>query len=254
MAKRIEHRWIDGIEHKRCSGAKEEPPHWVSIDNFSPKKICWDGLYHLCRKCASNSSRDSSREYSRKQRSTSSGRVKLRNVQRRRRSTPEGREKSNAVSRKARATPQGREKSRAAARRACAKGYAVNPRKYQDRITARLARKAGFEGDFDAMMNDKYDLQEGQCCYCPDLIVDKRATPPNTPGTYEDEHVIADSKGGRWDETNMVCACQPCNSSKGDMDPQEWFAQDPRRLTIFLRVHGPLDAEWFQAMMKDLRD
>lgn len=36
------------------------------------------------------------------------------------------------------------------------------------------------------------------------------------------DHVVPRSKGGCDSETNLVTACQPCNSSKKDRDLSEW--------------------------------
>ena len=36
------------------------------------------------------------------------------------------------------------------------------------------------------------------------------------------DHVIPKSKGGTHDETNLVTACNSCNSSKNGRTPEEW--------------------------------
>lgn len=38
------------------------------------------------------------------------------------------------------------------------------------------------------------------------------------------DHVIPHSKGGRRDPDNLVAACPPCNTSKGDRTLTEWCA------------------------------
>jgi 5-methylcytosine-specific restriction endonuclease McrA len=131
--------------------------------------------------------------------------------------------------------------------------YAADPQKYRDLFAARRARKAGYKGDFNEMMNLKYDHQEGQCPYCGDLIGDRRRE-DNPDNPYQDEHVWPDSDGGLWDETNMVAACEHCNKAKHDKDPREWFTEEPSRLETFLAVHGPLEADWFVEMMKTLEE
>ena len=41
------------------------------------------------------------------------------------------------------------------------------------------------------------------------------------------DHIIPQSKGGKDEKTNVVCACKKCNYSKGHTDWSEWFkAQD----------------------------
>ncbi|WKN44340.1 HNH endonuclease [Tunicatimonas pelagia] len=64
------------------------------------------------------------------------------------------------------------------------------------------------------------------------------------------DHVIPRSKGGKTSWANLVTACQPCNTQKGDRRPHEAnlkLQQKPHRPTylIFLRDHsGSMRKEW----------
>ncbi len=49
------------------------------------------------------------------------------------------------------------------------------------------------------------------CAYCAD-----------TSGPFHLDHVFPWSRGGKHTTENLVVACQPCNSSKADMTPEEW--------------------------------
>ena len=149
--------------------------------------------------------------------------------------------------RELRSTPEGREASNVTAR----KTYANNRQKYIDKSSDRQARKHGYMNDeeFSAMMKIIFERQGNLDCYTGDELLDKRATPPNTPGQYEDEHVWPESDGGAWDETNMACAGQSVNGSKHDKDPRDLFTEHPEYLENFLKIRGPLDAIWFTEMV-----
>lgn len=43
-------------------------------------------------------------------------------------------------------------------------------------------------------------------------------------GPFHHDHLFPHSKGGRDDSGNLVLACVPCNSSKGDKTLMEWVA------------------------------
>lgn len=54
--------------------------------------------------------------------------------------------------------------------------------------------------------------RDGYCCrYCG-----------ATDGPFHLDHVLPWSRGGKHTTGNLVVACQPCNSSKSDMTPEEW--------------------------------
>jgi len=54
-------------------------------------------------------------------------------------------------------------------------------------------------------------LTTGQCFYCS-----------TTEGPFQLEHYIPLSKGGPTTRNNVVCACEPCNQSKGNKWPWEF--------------------------------
>lgn len=51
------------------------------------------------------------------------------------------------------------------------------------------------------------------CCYCGDDVSDDPQC----------DHVLPISRGGQNSLDNLVTACRPCNSSKGDKTPEEWL-------------------------------
>lgn len=71
---------------------------------------------------------------------------------------------------------------------------------------------------------------EPVCAYC------------DKPGTLHRDHVVPRSRGGPDNATNIVMACQSCNSSKGDTLPSEWMGDRcPHRvLLIEARVNAKL--------------
>ena len=52
------------------------------------------------------------------------------------------------------------------------------------------------------------------------------------------DHIVPKSRGGEDVRSNLVPACQPCNSSKGALTPHEWWAK---------RHTEPMPAHWPQA-------
>jgi 5-methylcytosine-specific restriction endonuclease McrA len=84
----------------------------------------------------------------------------------------------------------------------------------------RRAREAGAPGDFTYAQIMRQYLKQGQvCAYCNTKPV----------GLPDPEHVLALSRGGRNDMTNLVAACRPCNTDKGDLTLEEWAASRQRR-------------------------
>jgi 5-methylcytosine-specific restriction endonuclease McrA len=53
------------------------------------------------------------------------------------------------------------------------------------------------------------------------------------------DHVVPKSRGGRDEWTNLIAACSPCNSGKGDRTPLEWG----RRLLWLPYAPSAVDAE-----------
>jgi hypothetical protein len=58
--------------------------------------------------------------------------------------------------------------------------------------------------------------QNDYCWYCG-----KKMSPVN----LTKDHVFPRSKGGENDMDNIIMVCKNCNSSKGDMDLFEWYAE-----------------------------
>jgi hypothetical protein len=66
------------------------------------------------------------------------------------------------------------------------------------------------------------------------------------PGVLHRDHVVPRSRGGPDDATNIVMACQPCNSAKCDQLPSEWLGDrcPPKVLLIEARVHAKLKSSF----------
>lgn len=64
------------------------------------------------------------------------------------------------------------------------------------------------------------------------------------------DHVIPRSRGGRTSWDNLITACKPCNSKKGDLTPEEAgmpLMQEPFKpsFVMFLRdFHGRISRDW----------
>lgn len=92
-----------------------------------------------------------------------------------------------------------------------------------------------------------FKRDEGKCQYCgstKDLTLD---------------HVLPRSKGGRSTWDNLVSACKPCNSRKGDLTPEEAkmpLSRPPFKpsFIMFLRdFSGKAQEEWKPYLGKSLK-
>lgn len=91
---------------------------------------------------------------------------------------------------------------------------ARNPEKKRAAKLARRARAANAPGKHSAAdIRRQRDAQGGRCFWCGSAL---------GPGHHVD-HLIALSRGGTNDASNLVLACQRCNTSKGDKLPTEWI-------------------------------
>jgi len=69
-----------------------------------------------------------------------------------------------------------------------------------------------------------FTAQRGKCYYCG-----KKLTPPGKgkkqghQRSYQVDHIVPLSRGGRNDRDNLVLACPPCNESKGGRLLCEWI-------------------------------
>jgi 5-methylcytosine-specific restriction endonuclease McrA len=85
---------------------------------------------------------------------------------------------------------------------------------------ARRAREHNAPGTFRySQVMRQYAAQGHACAYC------------HLPakGLPDPEHVTPLSRGGRNDMSNIVAACRPCNTDKGDLTLEEWQAERERR-------------------------
>jgi len=69
----------------------------------------------------------------------------------------------------------------------------------------------------DLLNNNLAKIQNNNYCwYCGKEVVPTKLTK---------DHVFPRSKGGDNDMDNIIMVCKSCNSSKGDMDLFEWYAE-----------------------------
>ena len=57
-----------------------------------------------------------------------------------------------------------------------------------------------------------FKRDRGLCAYCGDAICENQA---------EAEHIIPNSRGGKYSWMNLVISCRPCNQRKGNRAPEQ---------------------------------
>lgn len=57
-----------------------------------------------------------------------------------------------------------------------------------------------------------FKRDRGLCAYCGDAIQENQA---------EAEHIIPNSRGGKYSWMNLVISCRPCNQRKGNCTPEQ---------------------------------
>ena len=89
-----------------------------------------------------------------------------------------------------------------------------------------IARNAPDQVSVFVALNDKglYYRDHGVCMYCGCAL---------THNAFQREHVVPESKGGKFTWDNIVIACGPCNQKKGDQMPTgQWKPKKmPRKPT-----------------------
>jgi 5-methylcytosine-specific restriction endonuclease McrA len=91
--------------------------------------------------------------------------------------------------------------------RKTASGRALNARKN----ALRRSRVKGMRNDFTAEQWETLKIAYGErCAYCGQVT------------ELTQDHVIPLAQGGEHTALNIVPACQPCNSRKGNRTPEQW--------------------------------
>lgn len=97
----------------------------------------------------------------------------------------------------------------------------ANPHVYRAHAENRRARKLGAGGSYTAQQIDNLVvLQRHKCVGCGVSI--KRG--------FEVDHIVALSKGGSSDISNIQLLCRPCNRSKHNKLPEQWAREQGRLL------------------------
>lgn len=97
---------------------------------------------------------------------------------------------------------------------------------------ARRAREHNASGSFRySQVMAQYQRQGYSCAYCKRPAL----------GLPDPEHVLALSRGGRNDMSNLVAACRACNTDKGDLTLTEWATSRAQRglTTLDTTLTGP---------------
>jgi len=112
-------------------------------------------------------------------------------------------------------------KSKAAIAAARKAARQAKPNVYRAHSENRRARKLAAGGSYTAQQIDNlYLLQRHKCVGCGISI--KRG--------FEIDHIVALSKGGSSDISNIQLLCMPCNRSKHTKSPEQWAKEQGRLL------------------------
>lgn len=70
-----------------------------------------------------------------------------------------------------------------------------------------------------------WEACQGRCVYCAELLSRNAMTL---------DHVLPRARGGRNARSNLVAACEGCNTAKGDAAPRDWWTGMPEAAVSFL--------------------
>ena len=97
----------------------------------------------------------------------------------------------------------------------------AKPNVYRAHAENRRARKLATGGSYTAQQIDNlFILQRHKCANCSVSI----------QGGFEIDHIVALSKGGSSDISNIQLLCKPCNRRKHTKSPEEWAREQGRLL------------------------
>lgn len=77
-----------------------------------------------------------------------------------------------------------------------------------------FAKKQLYRNYLKTLLSER---QNHKCCYCGLVVTDV----PNSRRQSTTEHVIPQSRGGKWDLWNCVIACSKCNRRRGNNELEE---------------------------------
>lgn len=114
-----------------------------------------------------------------------------------------------------------RERRREDGRLCRAKYRQLHPDKVRASQQKNRAKRLAAPGEFSgADLKALFVKQQGCCYYCGSKIKKQK-----DKVTWHVDHYIPLSRGGTNDTSNLVIACQPCNSRKWNKMPWEWMPE-----------------------------
>lgn len=91
-----------------------------------------------------------------------------------------------------------------------------NAERYRTHVRNRRATIKGLEGTHSPQdIEELWTEQTGRCAYCKNILVNG----------FHVDHIVATSKGGRNDKSNLQLTCQTCNLRKWSKDHEEFLKQ-----------------------------
>lgn len=196
---------------KRCSTCKEEKP----VTEFTKWKKSKDGLYCSCRKCKNDLKRVNWRKNGSKNYTNNTSPEKKKEYMETFKKKNPGYFSKRAI-KWAKENPEKRKeiKRRSGKKQAQKRIKNGTNKMYCQR---RAARKKALVNDLtmEQWLNS-LEYFDSSCAYCG-----------SKESNLQQEHIIPLSKNGGYTASNIIPACQPCNTSKYNRDMEQWYRSQP---------------------------
>lgn len=186
MAKRKEHKVLNGVSLKECSRCRE----WKKLTSFRKDKGKWDGLYPYCKKCANIKDR---KVYSK---------------------NPE--KKKQVVRKYAEKHPEKYNFYKPYNPKYYSSEISRLKKRARDMKRRVLKREADSHHQItDKVIKSVLEKYDNRCAYCGEEVLEK----------FHIDHKLPLSRGGGNEFENLALSCPECNYKKNDKTDIEFVGK-----------------------------